>query len=135
MKQTIVLSLLVIGLTAGCGDKKPKPIPAESEPVPAPPAVVDPGAWEATGDPEAGALVYGRICVACHQADGTGMNGMLAASFVQDKARLAKTDEQLLTSIRNGIVADGRVMPPQKDVLSDKEMHDALAYIRKTFAN
>ncbi len=63
------------------------------------------------------------------------MNGLLAANFVADKTRLAKSNEVLLTSIRNGIVADNKVMPPQKDVLSDKEMKDALSYIRKTFGS
>ena len=74
-----------------------------------------------------------RICVACHQADGSGLNGMLAADFVKDKTRLAKSNEELITSIRDGITRDGKVMPPQKDVLSDKEIKDAISYIRTTF--
>lgn len=133
MNKVIVLSLMVVGLTTGCGDKKTEPV--SPAPAPDPSTAIDPGHWEDTGDPEAGALVYGKICVACHQADGTGLNGMLAASFAQDKTRLAKTDEQLLTSIRNGITKDGRVMPPQKDVLTDEEMHNALAYIRKMWGD
>jgi mono/diheme cytochrome c family protein len=60
---------------------------------------------------------------------------MLAASFVDDKSRLAKSDAELLNSIKNGVVANGKVMPPQKDVLSDTEMRDVLAYIRKTFGD
>ena len=85
------------------------------------------------GDPVAGEVVYKRICVACHQLDGSGLNGMLAADFVKDKSRLAKPNEVLINSIREGIIADGKVMPPQKDVLSDQEIKDAISYIRKTF--
>ena len=142
MKRTLVLTLMAGGLMVGCGKSEPIPTPAKPTPPPTPvvkepapppaPVATNPAS---TGDAEAGAAVYARICVACHQADGTGLNGMLAASFVDDKARLAKSDEELLTSIRNGITANGRVMPPQKDVLSDKEMHAVLAYVRKTFGD
>lgn len=85
------------------------------------------------GDPVAGEEVYKRICVACHQLDGSGLNGMLAADFVKDKSRLAKPNDVLINSIREGIVADGKVMPPMKDALSDEEIKNAISYIRKTF--
>jgi len=87
------------------------------------------------GDPIAGEAVYKKICTACHQPDGSGMNGMLAADFVKDKTRLAKSNEELLTSIRDGVVKDGKVMPPQKGLLTDQEMKDALSYIRKNFGS
>ncbi len=123
----------------GCGDSEPEDN-----------ASTNPGATVATkvtpepetpvvhplpGDPVAGAEVYKMICIACHQADGSGMNGMLAANFVTDKARLAKSNEILLNSIRNGIVNGTKIMPPQKDVLTDKQIKDALSYVRKTFGN
>lgn len=34
------------------------------------------------GDPVNGNAVHGRGCVACHQADGGGIGGVLAASFI-----------------------------------------------------
>ena len=56
MKKRIIISLVAIGLTTGCGKKEAKP--TEQEPTPGDAAtVVDPGAWEDTGDPEAGSLV------------------------------------------------------------------------------
>ena len=106
---------------------------------PAPPKDPAPGDTTAAakhpipGDAEAGKAVYMRICVACHQPDGSGLNGMLAADFVKDKTRLAKTNEELTKSIREGITRDGKVMPPQKDVLSETEIKDAISYIRVTF--
>ena len=87
------------------------------------------------GDPAAGEAVYMRACAACHQKDGSGMNGMLAADFVKDKSRLAKSNEVLLNSIANGITLDNRIMPPQKDVLSEQERKDVLSYIRQTFGS
>jgi mono/diheme cytochrome c family protein len=136
MKYHTTLTAAAIILIAGCGKKEvstPEENPASA--APAVTAVAEPVKHPLPGDPEAGKAVYLRICSACHQPDGSGMNGMLAANFVKDKSRLAKTNEQLLKSIREGIVADGKIMPPQKDILSDKEMADALSYIRKTFGD
>jgi mono/diheme cytochrome c family protein len=136
MKYHTTLTAAAMILIAGCG-KKEVSTPEENPASAAQPATVaaEPVKHPLPGDPEAGKVVYLRICSACHQPDGSGMNGLLAANFVKDKSRLAKTNEQLLKSIREGIVADGKIMPPQKDILSDKEMADALSYIRKTFGD
>ena len=88
-----------------------------------------------TGDAEAGATVYATYCVACHQADGTGMGGMLGANFKGDPTRLAKSDAELLTAIRDGYQGKVGVMPPQKGVLTEQQMADVLAYIRKQFGS
>lgn len=87
----------------------------------------------APGDPEEGKKVYATFCVACHQLDGKGLNGKLAANFVDDKSRLAKSDEQLLTSITNGFKGNVGQMPPWGPVLKPKARRDVLAYVRKTF--
>lgn len=85
------------------------------------------------GDATKGADVFGRICVACHQKDGSGMNGMLAANFKTDKTRLAQPDSVLLKSIAEGKKGEKLTMPPQKGVLTEQEIKDVLAYVRKTF--
>lgn len=85
------------------------------------------------GDPVAGAAVYARICIACHDARGTGNGGVTGANFVADRTRLAKTNTELLTSIRDGKTTGSMVMPAQRGALSEQEMKDALSYIRKTF--
>ncbi len=120
---------------SGKGAKEGAGEPAKSELAKNPPSGETPASVKhpIPGDPEAGKVVYMRICVACHQLDGSGMNGMLAADFVKDKSRLAKSNEELTTSIREGITRDGKVMPPQKDVLSATEIKDAISYIRVTF--
>jgi len=85
------------------------------------------------GDATAGEVVYNQYCVACHQADGTGMNGMLAGNFVADKDRLAKSDEELIASIRDGVTGKIGTMPPWGATLSEQDMANVLAYIRATF--
>ena len=90
-------------------------------------------AVNAGGDPEEGEKVYSTFCVACHQLDGKGINGKLAANFVDDKTRLAKSDEQLLAAITNGFKGNIGQMPPWGPVLKPKARRDVLAYVRKTF--
>lgn len=140
MKYHTTLAIVACTLFAGCGKEEGGSGADDSAAAGAPPTVVEvvevvEVKHPLPGDPVAGMIVYNRICVACHQADGSGMNGMLAADFVKEKSRLAKTNEELLESIRNGIITDSRVMPPQKDALSEKEMADALSYVRKTFGD
>jgi caa(3)-type oxidase subunit IV len=88
-----------------------------------------------TGASAAGAAVYKTYCVACHQADGRGMGGMLAADFIGDPTRLAKSDEQLLTSIRDGVTGKIGVMPPWGSALSETQQREALSYVRSQFGS
>ena len=135
-------SLLLVTLFAltACGET-PAPAPA---PAPAPEAAPEPTPEPAAeapaddtpvtaGDVEAGAKVYATYCTACHQADGSGMNGMLAANFVKDAERLAQPDEVLLAVIRDGKTGKVGVMPPWGATLKAQEMVDVLAYVRATF--
>ena len=84
------------------------------------------------GNVQKGEKVYTIYCVACHQKDGKGMGGLLAANFVDDIKRLAKPDSVLLKSIREGVTGKS-VMPAHKMILSEQEIKDVLAYIRATF--
>lgn len=96
------------------------------------------GAKDAQGDraatPDAlvaaGEKVYRLYCVACHQADGRGIPGG-AASFVDDKTRLAKSDDELLQSISRGIEAKG--MPAFGASVSRGQTRAVIAYLRATF--
>ncbi len=84
------------------------------------------------GDPTNGRVVYENYCTGCHQADGTGMNGMLGANFT-DGERMKKTNDELLESIKTGFKGKSGVMPPWEGTLSDKQMKDVLQYIRDAF--
>ncbi|MCF6311201.1 MAG: cytochrome c [Verrucomicrobiales bacterium] len=134
MKYYPIFAIAAGTLLIGCSDSKTESnaiATAEPEAADHQPAISHP----LPGDPEAGKEVYLRACSACHQPDGSGLNGMLAANFVSDKTRLAKPNEVLLNSIRNGVVAENKIMPPHKDILSDSEIKNALSYIRKTFGS
>lgn len=78
----------------------------------------------------AGEKVYKLYCVACHQANGHGVPGG-AANFVEDKTRLAKSDEDLLKTIAGGNETKG--MPAFGVVLTTGQRKSVLAYIRATF--
>lgn len=80
----------------------------------------------------AGEKVYRLYCVACHQASGRGLPGG-AASFVDDKSRLAQSDEQLLQSIAKGI--DGKGMPAFAASVSPGQRRAVLAYLRAAFGD
>lgn len=146
MRNVLAICLLM----GACGGSTPAPVvpapvvpappPVAAPPVAPPPAAatdaaphIDASIDDTPGDPVAGADVYTKNCVPCHQADGTGMGGMLGANFVADKTRLAKTDKELLTSIRDGKTGKIGTMPPWGPSLSEVQRRDALAYIRKTF--
>ena len=86
-----------------------------------------------------GKQVYLQQCLACHQADAGGVEGMnpslIKAKFVLgDKATLVKIVLNGLT----GVAIDGDsyngVMAPHAD-LTDLEIADVLTYIRNNFGN
>lgn len=78
-----------------------------------------------------GGDVYRFHCLACHQKDGRGLDGQLAADFVGDASRLHKSDAELLQSIADGV--RGTAMPPFRDQLSEEERRAVLAYLRQSF--
>ena len=80
--------------------------------------------------PAAGAQTYGAMCVSCHGVDGTGHGGTLAADFTS-AAVLAKSDDTLLTTIRDGV--PGTNMPAWGIPLGESARRDVLAYIRASF--
>jgi mono/diheme cytochrome c family protein len=85
------------------------------------------------GDADKGKAHFTKVCQPCHQADGRGLNGMLAADLAGDPTRLAQPDSVLLNHITNGFKGKKLVMPPQGGVLTAEQIKDALAYVRKRF--
>lgn len=135
MNRTLVSVFAASILFAGCGGSDPAP--AAVEPAPAPAVEAAPVAeapavkHELPGDAAAGEAVYKSNCIACHQADGTGMGGALGADLVNDKTRLAKSNEVLLKSIADGV--PGTTMIAWSAVLDETQRKDVLSYIRATF--
>lgn len=78
-----------------------------------------------------GEKIYGQRCVTCHQADGHGLAGKLAADFVGDKSRLGKDDAALLRSIELGV--PGTAMRAFGGELDDPQRRAVLAFVRRRF--
>jgi mono/diheme cytochrome c family protein len=77
-----------------------------------------------------GKKVYALFCAACHQPDGRGIKGG-AANFVDDKSRLAKSDQELLKAIAQGLEMKG--MPAFGSTLPKGQQKAVLAYLRAAF--
>jgi mono/diheme cytochrome c family protein len=94
-----------------------------------------------TGKPSIarGREMYAQQCVACHQADGSGVEGT-SPSLVKTKYVLG--DKAVLVRIilqgMQGVEIDGEryrnVMAPHAD-LTDEQIADVLTYVRYSFGN
>ena len=121
--------LLIAGAQLGCNDKRdPGQWPLSREQLKAPPA-----ATAAHPGDDRAALTYRRYCVACHGDDGRGNGGTTGADFTAADSPLAKSDAELLTSVREGKLGKRATMPPHKPVLKDAEISAVIAYVRKRF--
>jgi putative membrane protein len=79
-----------------------------------------------------GEAVYRARCQVCHQADGRGAEGKLAADFVGDRSRLAKSDAALSHSIENGIPKTAMIGFSAQ--LRQQEIRAVIAYLRARFS-
>ena len=85
---------------------------------------------------QTGKKVYSQTCVACHGANGKGMIPGVN-DFTKADGPLAKSDEVLIASIRDGLVTSGKPLSmPAKGgnpSLTDEEIQAVLVYLRATF--
>jgi putative membrane protein len=80
---------------------------------------------------ETGKAVYFRYCVQCHELDGRGLEGKLAADFVSDRSRLAKPDAVLERSVAHGV--PGTAMAGFAGELDASRIRSVVRYVRATF--
>lgn len=114
----LIPSLLVFVLISCGGNKKP--------------------AKETTADP--GQEIYLKYCMACHQASGSGVQGMYPTlqetDWVHgDKSRLIGL---LLNGQQGEIKVNGQVfrgVMPAHQYLTDEQIADVLTYVRSNFGN
>ena len=87
---------------------------------------------------KAGRSVYEQTCIACHGANGKGMIPGVSDLTATD-GPLAKPDDALITSIRDGLVTPGKPLSmPAKGgnpSLSDEDIRAVVAYLRKSFGS
>ena len=87
---------------------------------------------------EAGEKVYAQTCIACHGANGKGsIPGV--SDFTKADGPLAKSDDTLFASIRDGLVTPGKPlsMPPKGGIptLTDDEIQAVIEYLRSSFGS
>lgn len=86
-----------------------------------------------------GATVYQRYCVTCHgiNGDGTGAAARLHKPPPADLTRSTKTDDYKALIIRIGGEPMGRSagMPPWGQELSEAQIRDVVAFLRKVKAD
>lgn len=92
------------------------------------------------GSVEAGKIAYESYCLACHQADGSGVQG-LNPPLIKTKWTLGDKNELIkvvLKGLDTEIEVDGEtyhnLMPPMSH-LTDQEIADVLTYVRSSFGN
>ena len=87
-----------------------------------------------------GKIVYGTYCLACHQADGSGVPNMNPPIINTSWVLGSKTIliQQILKGSANKVEIDGEkfhnTMPAQPQ-LTDQQIADVLAFVRNSFGN
>jgi mono/diheme cytochrome c family protein len=93
-------------------------------------AIVAASAKGGEGDAEKGKAVFAQQCVMCHNATTTEkkMGPGLKGVFKKDKLANGKkaTEQNVRAQIENG----GNGMPAYKDMLSEEERNDLIAYLK-----
>ena len=87
-----------------------------------------------------GKIVYDKYCLACHQADGSGVPGLYPPIkntewVTGDKETLVKI---ILEGMKDEIEVNGIIYSnemPAQNYLTDREIADVLTYIRSNFEN
>ncbi len=78
-------------------------------------------------------------CAKCHAADGSGNTKMgkklNVKNYTDAKVQAGFKDDELFAAIKDGVTVDGKEkMKAYKDDLSDAEIKDLVAHIRKMAA-
>lgn len=87
-----------------------------------------------------GQIVYTKICLTCHQVDGSGVP-MMNPPLIRTKWTLGSKTvliQQVLKGSTGKVEIDGdtfrNTMPPQPQ-LTDQQIADVLTYVRNNFGN
>jgi mono/diheme cytochrome c family protein len=135
MPKLLPPALALLLLASGCSRNESSAV--------APAPVKTPAVPTATpGDAEAGKSVYLRVCFACHQPTGLGLPPAfppLAGSSIATAADPGKIIRIVLHGLQGPIEVNGTtynsMMPPHAAQLKDREIADALTYVRSAWGN
>jgi mono/diheme cytochrome c family protein len=95
--------------------------------------VVAPLSTEERARFDAGGEVYRNLCVACHQANGQGLE-KVAPTLVGSEFALA-TPQVTVRILLNGKEGPAGLMPPLGSVLTDEQIAAVLTYVRRAWTN
>jgi len=91
--------------------------------------LIQTGRAESRGDVKLGKTIYIKNCVSCHGQKGDGLSSRPRfPNFADAKTMAGKTDQEFFDKISNG--GKGSGMPAWKNVLSEQDRWNVLAYIR-----
>lgn len=88
-----------------------------------------------------GQAVYEKLCLTCHQADGSGVPNLNPPLTRNPWTMGPKTVliEQVLRGSSGKVEIDGdtfnNTMPPLSSLLTDQQIADVLTYVRNNFGN
>lgn len=129
MKRQILVSMLLAGLLAACGEKAPAPAPAPA-PTPAPAPAAAPAPPPAPDPALArGEEIFKKTCVLCHKTGEAGAPKL--GNKEEWAARIAQGNDALYTHAINGFTGQKGAMPPKggSASLSDDEVKAAVDYM------
>jgi len=89
-----------------------------------------------------GKIVYGNVCLPCHQATGLGQAGVFPP-LAGSEWVLAEGPNRMIRIVLHGLSGPIQVsgaqfnnaMPPWKDVLKDEDIGAVISYVRNSFGN
>jgi len=122
------------------GERKPAASAAASAPAPeakqvaaAKPAAKDDGKPLPVAElVSRGEKIYATTCVACHQANGSGLAAMKAPALAGNKV-VTGAEPPVIDTVLNG--RPGTAMAPFKDQFSDAEIAAVVTYVRNSWGN
>jgi cytochrome c oxidase subunit 2 len=79
-----------------------------------------------------GEKIYATTCVACHQANGSGLAAMKAPALAGSKV-VTGAEPPVIDTVLNG--RPGTAMAPFKDQFSDAEIAAVITYVRNSWGN
>ena len=91
-------------------------------------------------NPNAGKVVYTKVCSACHQPTGAGLPGVFPPLAKSDylNADLNRAIKQVIKGSTGAIIVNGKkynTPMPAQGTLSDNEIADVLTYVYASWGN
>lgn len=138
--KALLLSVLVAVIITACTGKSDKKKEEAGNNVPQAVEQTKNVQQQTSGPEHPGKAVFTKYCLACHQADGSGVPGMYPPLGAGSWA--GKDPKELIAVLMKGL--NGKIevngttfngfMPSQAQ-LTDEEIADVLSYVRSSFGN